>query len=181
MKKSNTGEQGLKENERQRLLGEAEKSLCEVRTSCESTLPVLLDKAQTNKRNVRTSCESVLPGFLHEAQIMLCKVKEAIIPRVVFKNEKTKQAWLMLSGIGGVDVDEDGAVALLEERVKEGDRDAMWMLGICYEFGIGIEQDIEQAEKLYQQSSDGGNEIGKFFVSLKGCGRGSGYMRMYRL
>ena len=45
MKKSNTGEQGLKEKERQRLLGEAEKSLCEVRTSCESVLRGLLNKA----------------------------------------------------------------------------------------------------------------------------------------
>ena len=159
MKKSNTGGQGLKENERQRLLGEAEKSLCEV----------------------RTSCESVLPGFLHEAQIILCKVKKGIIKKVVFKNEKTKQAWLMLSGLGGVDVDEDGAVALLKERVKEGDTDAMWMLGLCCEYGRGIEQDIEQAEKLYQQSSDGGNEIGKFFVSHKDDGRGSGNMRMERL
>ena len=174
MKKSNTGGQGLKENERQRLLDEAEKSLCEVRASCESVVPVLLDKAQTNKRSVRTSYESTVPGFLHE-------LKKEIIHDVAFKNEKTKQAWLMLSGLGGVDVDEDDAVALLEERVKEGDTDAMWMLGICYEFGIGIEQDIEQAEKLYHQSSDGGNEIGKFFVSHKGRGRGSGNMRMYRL
>ena len=179
MKKSNTGGQGLKENERQRLLDKAEKSLCEVRTSCESAVPGLLDKAQTNKRSVRTSCESAVPGFLHEAQITLCKVKEEINPKVVFKNEKTKQAWLMLSGLGGVDVDEDGAVALLQERVKDRDTDAMWMLGICYEFGIGIEQDIEQAEKLYQQSSDGGNEIGNFFVSHGG--NGSGNMRMYRL
>ena len=159
MKKSNTGEQGLKEYERQRLLDKAEKSLCEV----------------------RTSYENVLPGLLDKAQIILCKVEEEISPKVVFKNEKTKQAWLMLSGLGGVDVDEDGAVTLLQERVKEGDTDSMWMLGICYEFGIGIEQDIEQAEKLYQQSSDGGNEIGKFFVSHKDDGRGSGNMGMRRL
>ena len=86
---------------------------------------------------------------------------------------------LFRSGLGGVDVDEDGAVALLEERVKEGDTDAMWMLGLCYEFGIGIEQDIEQAEKLYQQSSDGGNEIGKFFVSHELCAYGRGSEEMW--
>ena len=95
--------------------------------------------------------------------------------------KKTKQAWLMLSGLGGVDVDEDGAVALLEERVKDRDTDAMWMLGICYEFGIGTEQDIKQAEKLYQQSSDGGNEIGIFFATHEDVGRGSGNVRMRRL
>ena len=157
------------------------KSLFEVKTSCESALPGLLDKAQTNKHSVRTLCKSKVPGFLHEVQIISCKVKEESIQKVVFKNDKTKQAWLMLSGLGGVDVDEDGAVALLKERVEYGDIDAMWMLGICYEYGIGIEQDIEQADKLYQQSGDGGNEIGKFFVSHKGCGRGRGYMGMERL
>ena len=183
MKESNNDGHGLKENERQRLLDEAEKNLCEVRTSCESVVPGLLDKAQTNKRSMRTSYDSVLPGFLHEVQVIhiLCKVKKEIIPKVVFKNEKTKQAWLMLSGLEGVNVDEDGAVALLQEIVKEGDTDAMWMLGICYEYGRGIEQDIEQAEKLYQQSSDGGNEIGKYFVSHEWCGRGSGKMEMRRL
>ena len=48
----------------------------------------------------------------------------------------------MLSGLGGVAVDEDGAVALLQERVKDRDTDAMWMLGLCCEYGRGIEQDI---------------------------------------
>ena len=87
----------------------------------------------------------------------------------------------MLSGLGSVDVDEDGAVALLEERVKDKDTDAMLILGICYEYGIGTEQDIKQAEKLYQQSRDGGNEIGIFFVSHEGWGRGSENIRMGRL
>ena len=91
---------------------------------------------------------------------------------------KTKLAWLKLSGLGGAEVDEDGAVVLLEERVKDKDDDAMWMLGICYKFGIGTEQDIEQAEKLYKQSSEKGNEIGKFFVSHGKNGRGSGKMKM---
>ena len=150
-----------------------------IRKNIDTELNISINEAQTNKNSVRKPCESVVPGFLHEAQIILCKVKEGIIPKVVFKNEKTKQAWLMLSGLGGVDVDEDCAVALLQERVKDGDIDAMWMLGMCYEFGIEIEQDIEQAKKLYQQSSDGGNEIGKFFVSHGG--RGSGNMLMKRL
>ncbi len=79
---------------------------------------------------------------------------------------KTKLAWLKLSGLGGAEVDEDGAVALLEERVKDSDGDAMWMLGVCCEFGRGIEQNIERAEKLYKQSCEKGNEIGKFFESL---------------
>ena len=98
------------------------------------------------------------------------------------ESAKTKLAWLMLSGLGGADVDEDGAVALLEERVKEGDDgDAMWMLGVCYEYGRGIEQDIEQAETLYKGSSSKGNKIGTFFASHREYERGSGEMKIERL
>ena len=93
-------------------------------------------------------------------------------------SSKTKLAWLMLSGLGGAVVDEDGAVALLEERVKEGDREAMWILGICYEFGLGTEQDLERAKKLYKQSSDGENEVGGLFDRHIENRRGDGYMRM---
>ena len=93
---------------------------------------------------------------------------------------KTKLAWLKLSGLGGAEIDEDGAVVLLEERVKEGDSDAMWMLGVCYEYGRGIEQDIERAEKLYKESRERGNEIGMFFES-HGKERGGGKMRMNSL
>ena len=94
---------------------------------------------------------------------------------------KTDLAWLMLSGLGGTKVDEDGAVALLEERVKDKDTDAMWILGVCNEFGIGTEQDIERAENLYQESHRRGNKIGGFFVENKGTKRGSGVMKMNRL
>ena len=85
---------------------------------------------------------------------------------------KTKLAWLKLSGVGGTEKDEDGAVLLLEERVKEGDDEAMWMLGVCNECGIGTEQDIERAEDLYKQSSERGNEIGMFFAGSGSRGRG---------
>ena len=54
---------------------------------------------------------------------------------------KTKLAWLMLSGD---ERDEDGAVVLLEERAKERDPEAMWMLGLCCEFGIGTEKNVER-------------------------------------
>ena len=38
------------------------------------------------------------------------------------------------------------------------------MLGLCKEYGMGTEQDIEGAEKLYKQSSEAGNEIGKILA-----------------
>ena len=97
------------------------------------------------------------------------------------ESAKTKLAWLKLSGFGGADVDENGAVALLEEREKDGDDgDAMWMLGVCYEYGRGIEQDIERAETLYKGSSSKGNKIGAFFESHREYERGNGKMKIKR-
>ena len=78
----------------------------------------------------------------------------------------TKLAWFMLAGLGGHDVD-DVAVELLEERVNKGDAEAMWILGVCNAFGIGTEPDIERASKLYGQSSERGNVIGKNLAENK--------------
>ena len=75
---------------------------------------------------------------------------------------KTKVAFYKLTGLGGAEVDEDEAVVLLEERAKDGDSEAKWMLGLCCEYGMGIEQDIERAKLLYQQSYKAGNFVGEF-------------------
>ena len=63
----------------------------------------------------------------------------------------TDEARWMLEGSHGMARDADAAVALLEEKVKDGDAEAMWMLGVCCEFGMGTEQDVERAEQLYQR------------------------------
>ena len=94
------------------------------------------------------------------------------------KSAKTKLAWLKLSGFGDADFDEKGAVALLEERVNEGDADAMWMLGVCNEYGIGIKQNLVRAESLYKESSKKRNKIGDYFASHGGFVRGSGRVCM---
>ena len=91
---------------------------------------------------------------------------------------KTKLAWCKLSGRGGAEVDEDGTFALLEERAKDKDAEAMWMLGMCCEFGVGCEQDLKRAESLYKQSAEGGSVIGKFLAENGRDGRGSGVMKM---
>ena len=54
----------------------------------------------------------------------------------------------------------------------------MWMLGVCYEYGRGIEQDIERAEMLYKGSSSKGNKIGAFFASHREYERGNGKMKI---
>ena len=80
---------------------------------------------------------------------------------------KTKLAYYILSGYGGCDIDVDEAVVLLKERVGDEDTEAMWLLGLCYEYGMGCEQDLKEAESLYKQSYDGGNEVGEFFVKYR--------------
>ena len=90
---------------------------------------------------------------------------------------KTQLAWYLLSGRGGAEVDFRKALMLLEERVNDNDKEAMWMLGMCYEYGFGCEPDIAKAETLYKRSSDGGNSAGQF-LSLLGQNnvRGSGVL-----
>ena len=53
------------------------------------------------------------------------------------ESAKTEVAYYKLSGCGGVEIDAAGAVALLEERKKEADCEAKWMLGLCCEYGVG--------------------------------------------
>ena len=77
---------------------------------------------------------------------------------------KTKVAFYKLSGLGCVEVDEEGAVVLLEERAKDGDSEAMWMLGLCCEYGKGTEQDYKTAKMLYMQSCTAGNAVGNFLL-----------------
>ena len=95
------------------------------------------------------------------------------------ESAKTKLAWYMLSGLGGAAFDAKGAVALLEEKVKDKDAEAMWMLGVCYEFGIGIEQDIERASRLYNLSKAGWNKIGENLAkNVRMHEKGSGYLKI---
>ena len=90
---------------------------------------------------------------------------------------KTRLAWYQLSGCGGAVVDKDNAVVLLEERAEvDKDAEAMWMLGLCYEFGMGCEHDFARAEMLYGNSCNGGNAVGEFLSRHGLQNRGSGVM-----
>ena len=93
---------------------------------------------------------------------------------------KTKLAWYLLSGCGGAEVDKERAVKLLRERVKEEkDGEGMWMLGMCYEYGMGCEQDLIEAEGLYKECRECENVVGKFLVENREYNeRGSGVMNV---
>ena len=99
------------------------------------------------------------------------------------KEAKTKLARYLLSGYGGVQIDEDRAFDILKERVtKDEDVEAMWMMGLCYEYGMGCETSDEEAEALYKRCCEGGNVIGKFFEENgEGNERGSGVMKVKSL
>ena len=108
---------------------------------------------------------------------------EAVLSAVEKGEEsaKTELAWYKLIGYGGARKDVNEAVRLLEERSKAGDGEAMWMLGLCKEYGGGMDQDIEGAEKLYKQSNEAGNEIGKILETQSLRGSLSGRMNVNSL
>ena len=62
------------------------------------------------------------------------------------KRLKTELAWYRLCGFEGARKDVDEAVRLLEERTKAGDGEAVRMLGLCKEYGMGTERDTQGAE-----------------------------------
>ena len=93
---------------------------------------------------------------------------------------RTKVAFYKLTGRGGADVDAVGAVALLEESAKKGDNEAEWMLGLCCEYGIGIQQDVERAELLFKQSCEAKNGVGQFLLENNLGERGSGVMKVHK-
>ena len=99
------------------------------------------------------------------------------------KRQQTQQkgkvnAQWMLEGSHGVERDADTAVALLEEKVKDGDVKAMWMLGVCCEFGMGTEQDVDRAEQLYKRAAEQGNATAKLLTNKLKNKNGRGCTQM---
>ena len=62
--------------------------------------------------------------------------------------------------------------------MKDGDGEAMWMLGLCCEYGMGTEQDVQRAESLYLESLRSGSVVGDFLVAHSEFQRGSGEMKV---
>ena len=82
----------------------------------------------------------------------------------------TEEARWLLEGSHGVERDADAAVALLEEKVKDRDAEAMWMLGVCCEFGMGTEQDVDRAEQLFKRGAEQGNATAKLLAGKLNAG-----------
>ena len=91
---------------------------------------------------------------------------------------KTLLAWFKITGRGGAKIDLPGAVELLKDRVDCRDGEAMWILGLCYEFGLGCEKDITEAENLYTRSSQRHNPVGELLSICGKTKRGTGLMEI---
>ena len=81
---------------------------------------------------------------------------------------KTEVAWFLLAG-HVVDRDQEKAVSLLEERVAQDDPDAMWMLALCKEFGMGTEKDLEAANALVTRAREHKNVVAEFLGTKRGA------------
>ena len=77
--------------------------------------------------------------------------------------EKEK-ALLLLEGDHSTKEDACTAVAMLDRLAKEGDSDAMWILGVCHEYGMGVAQDVKAADQLYTKSAQKRNPTAKLLV-----------------
>ena len=92
----------------------------------------------------------------------------------------TEKALWMLEGRDGMARDADGAVVVLQQQVDEHhDAQAMWLLGLCCEYGMGTQQDTQRAEQLFQQAAQQGDETAKLLVGkLKNSKKGRGCLDM---
>ena len=55
----------------------------------------------------------------------------------------------MLEGRDGMARDADGGVVVLQQQVDEHhDAQAVWLLGLCCEYGMGTQQDTQRAQHL---------------------------------
>ena len=58
-------------------------------------------------------------------------------------------------------------MTMVDECVKSGDPEAMWIQGLCMEYGMGCDMDSASAEKMYEKAAGCGSPVGQFFVKHK--------------
>ena len=66
----------------------------------------------------------------------------------------TKALWL-LQGSHDCKRDPEAAVQLLKQAAKANDPEAKWMLGLCFEYGVGTKSDVPHAMNLFKKSPTG--------------------------
>lgn len=67
---------------------------------------------------------------------------------------KLSPAFELLNG----EIDVETGSAYLRKAVELDSKAAMWTLGMCHVFGVGIEQDLNEAQKFFAKAKTGNNE-----------------------
>ena len=62
--------------------------------------------------------------------------------------------------------DYDSAVPLLQEAADQGEVGAQIIVGSCYAYGIGVEQNDAEAFRYYQMAADQGDAMAQFSLGL---------------
>ena len=76
---------------------------------------------------------------------------------------------------------------LANKHRNNNNADAMWMLGVCCEFGIGTEQDVHRAEQLFESAAQQGNTTAMLLTDKlknkngRGCMEISGFPKTTKL
>ena len=71
----------------------------------------------------------------------------------------------------GVTQDDEKAVELFQQAVKQGEATAQFNLGLMYADGCGVAQDHKKAVELFQQAANQGVVDAKRSLELLLCGR----------
>ena len=89
--------------------------------------------------------------------------------------EQLRRAQQLLEGSDRAAPEPAKAVALLEGEAKKGNKEAMWMLAACCEYGLGTEKNTARAEHLYSAATHMAKpELAKMHQQLaSSAGRGS--------
>ena len=65
-----------------------------------------------------------------------------------------------MEGIG-VDEDPQQAVEWFMKSARQGDPEAQYALGVCYNEGLGVERDVDEAREWYARAAEQGNSNAK--------------------
>ena len=76
-----------------------------------------------------------------------------------------KLGWDYLFGANGKTKDAKEAVYWFKQGADQGDADCQYFLGFCYEDGLGVEKDLQQAQALFRKAAEQGHEAAQLAIN----------------
>ena len=104
----------------------------------------------------------------------------AAVFRIIGEGKTRSRIQLAWKEFLGYDAGDGDIIKQLNKEVEAKNGEAMWVYGICKEFGIGTEQDMEKARDLYEESENLGSASGNFLASKTRSGRAPGEIALTR-